>query len=88
MLAYLEEVPREHVQKEIQGGLAGYGIHLVLEDAGKAPVFGGFGRHLDLSGDAVRDVADEFQQFRIRVLVAQVLGDKLFRHFRHMWLIY
>ena len=33
--------------------------------------------HLDFPGDAVRDVTDEFQQFRVRVFVAFVLGDKL-----------
>ena len=58
-------------------GLSLDGIHLILEDAGQAPVFGGFGGHLYLAGDAVGDVTQELDKFRVRVLVAKVLGDKL-----------
>ena len=83
VLADPEEVPRQHVQQEVQRGLPGHGIHLILEDAREAPVLGGVRVHLDLSGDAVRDVTDEFQQLGIGILIPFVLGDKLLGHLRH-----
>ena len=85
VLAHAEEVPGQHVQQEIQRGLPGHGVHLVLEDAREAPVLGGVGVHLDLSGDAVRDVADEFQELGIGILIPFVLGDKLLGHLRHKY---
>ena len=60
MLSHLEEIAREHVEEQIQRGLSGYSVHLILEDAGETPIFGGIGSHLDFTGDAVRDVTDEF----------------------------
>ena len=77
MLSHFEEVAGKHIQEQIQRGLAGSGIHLVLEDAGKAPILWGIGVHLDFSRDTIRDMTDEFQQFRVRVFVAFVLRDKL-----------
>ena len=77
MLANLEEVAGKHVQEQVKGGFAGYGVHLVLKDAGKAPVFRSVGVHLYLAGHTVRDVADEFKELGIGVFVAKVLGDKL-----------
>ena len=59
MLSYFEEVAWEHVQEQIQRGFAGYGVHFILKDAGEAPILRGVGRHLDFSGNAVRDVTDE-----------------------------
>ena len=77
MLSHFEEVARKHIQEQIQRGLPSGGIHLVLEDAGETPILWGIGVHLDFSGNTVRDVTDKFQQFRVRVFVAFVLGDKL-----------
>ena len=84
VLTDLEEILRKHIQQEIQGSFAGHGVHLIFEDAGEAPVFRGVRVHLDLAGDAVSDVADEFQEFRVRVLVSLVLRDEFGRHFRHI----
>ena len=76
VLAHLKEFFAEHIQQQVQGGFPCYRIHLVLENAGKTPIFGVVGGHLDLSGDAVRHAADKFYQLRIRVFVAFVLRDK------------
>ena len=35
----------QHIQQQIQGGFAGYGIHLIFEDARQAPVFGSIAGH-------------------------------------------
>ena len=78
VLPYLEGAAGKHCKEKVQRGFTGYGIHLILEDAGKAPVFRGFGCHLDFSGNPVRDVTDEFNELGIGVFVAKVLGDKLF----------
>ena len=78
VLPYLEGAAGKHCKEKVQRGFTGYGIHLILEDAGKAPVFRGFRSHLDLSGNPVRDVTDEFNELGIGVFVAKVLGDKLF----------
>ena len=77
MLADTERFLRDNVQQQVERGLARLGIHLILEDAGKTPVFRGIGGHLYLAGDAVRYLADQLDQFRIGVLVALVLGDEL-----------
>ena len=77
MLAHLEGVAWKHREHQVESGLALDGIHLILEDAGQAPVFGGFGGHLYLAGDAVGDVTQELDEFRVGVLVAKVLGNKL-----------
>ena len=84
VLSHLERTAWQHVQQEVQGGLPGDGVHLVLENTGQPPVFRGFGRHPDLSGDAVRDVPDQFDELGIRVLVPEMLGDELLGHFRHI----
>ena len=83
VLADFDGVSRQHVQEEVQGSFPGDGIHLIFEDAGKAPVLRGFRRHLDLARDPVRDMAHELDEFRVRVLVPKVLGDELLGHFRH-----
>ena len=77
MFAHFEEVAGKHIEEQIQRGLAGHGVHLILEDASQSPILGGVSSHLDLSRDAVGDVSDEFQEFQVRVFVAFVLGDKL-----------
>ena len=64
------------IQHEIQRSLACDGVHLILEDAGEAPILGGFGGHLDLPRDAVRDFPHKLDELGIRVFVAKVLGDK------------
>ena len=84
MFPHFEEIPRQHIQKQVEGRFASHRIHLVFEYARKAPVFRGICRHLDFSGDTVRDMTDELQEFRVRILVPLVLRDKLTRHFRHI----
>ena len=76
MLPDLEEIPREHIKEQVQRRFAGHGIHLILENAGQSPVLRSIRRHLYLSRDAVRDVTDELQEFRVRILVPFVLRDK------------
>ena len=77
VLAHLEGIAGKHIQEEVQGGFAGDGVHLILEDAGQAPVLRGFGGHLDLSGNAVRNVADQLDELGVGIFVTKVLGDKL-----------
>ncbi len=84
VLAHLEWAARQHGQQKIQRCFSGGGVHFVFEDAGKAPVLRGFGRHLDLAWHAVGDVTHEFDKLGIRVLVAKMLGDELGGHFRHI----
>ena len=67
---------RQHIKEQVQRGLAGFRIHLIFKDAGQSPVFGGVSGHFDLAGHAVGDLADELQQFRVRVLVPFVFRDK------------
>ena len=88
VLAHLEGAARQHGKKEVQRCFSGGGVHFVFEDAGEAPVLGSFGRHLDFAGNAVGDVADEFDKFRIGVLVAKMLGDELGGHFRHISVLF
>ena len=59
VFAHLERTAGKHVKEKVQGGFPCDCIHLVFKDARKAPVFGGFGSHLYLSGNTVRDVTDE-----------------------------
>ena len=61
MLTDLEEIAGKHVQQQVERGFAGHCIHFILEDAGKPPVFRGVGIHLDLAGNTVGDVTDEFK---------------------------
>ena len=61
VLAHLEHLLGQHVQKQVESRLTGGCIHFVFEDAGEAPVFRGICGHLYLAGDAVGDLADEFQ---------------------------
>ena len=74
MLTDLEEIAGKHVQQQVERGFAGHCIHFILEDAGQPPVFRGVGIHLDLAGNTVGNVTDEFQQFGVRVFVSLVLG--------------
>ena len=83
MLADLKEITGQHIKQQVERRLTRHRIHLVLEDTGESPVFRGVGCHLNLTGNTVRHMADELQQFRIGVFVALVLGDKFLRHFRH-----
>ena len=83
VLANLEEIAGQHVQQQIQRCLTRCGIHFVLEYARQAPVLRSIGGHLDFTGHSVRHVTNELQQFRIRILVAPVLRDKLVGHLRH-----
>ena len=78
MLAHLERIARQHVQEQVQRGFAGDGVHLVLEDAGQAPVLRCLRGHFDFTGNAVRDVADQLDELGIGVFVSKVLGDKFF----------
>ena len=83
VLAHLEEIAGQQVEQQVQRRFARRGIHLVLEDAGQAPVFRCVGGHLNLAGHAVGDVADKLQEFGVGILVAFVLGDKLGGHLWH-----
>ena len=88
MLAHFERVAGEHIQKQVQGGLPRHGIHFILKNTGKPPVFRGIGGHFDFPGYTVRNVTYQFDKFGIRVFVTHVLGDKLFGHLGHNMLFY
>ncbi len=77
VFADFQELFGQHVQQQVQSRFTGRGVHLILKDAGQAPVFRGVRGHLDLAGHTVGDVAHELEEFGIRVLVALVLGDEL-----------
>ena len=78
VLPYLECAAGKHCKEKVQGGLPGCSIHLILKDAGKAPVLRGFGCHLDFAGNTVRDMTHELYELGIGIFVSKVLGDKLF----------
>ena len=83
MLAYLKEITGQHIEQQIQRRFARYCIHLVFEDARQSPVFRGIGIHLDFTGYAVRNVPNELQQFRIRILIALMFRYEFVRHLWH-----
>ena len=78
VFANAEGISGKHVQHQVQRSLAGDGIHLVFENAGQPPVLRGFGGHFDFAGNAIRDVADQFDKFRVGIFVAKMLRDKFF----------
>ena len=83
MFANPERIARQHIQHQIQSGLTGDGIHLVLEDAGKTPILRGVGIHLDFTGDTIGDVTNQLEKLGVRVLVPFVFRDKFGGHFGH-----